>query len=65
MVKFKFFVHCDSWENGGYENDDAVKAQMFDWVEHIWRQKDQRITEMLAEFDETAVDKTPQDQNKM
>lgn len=20
MVKFKFFVHCDSWENGGYEN---------------------------------------------
>ena len=20
MVKFKFFVHCDGWENGGYEN---------------------------------------------
>ena len=46
-------------QNGGYENDDAVKAQMFDWVEQIWRQKDQRITEMLAEFDDTAVDKTP------
>ena len=44
-------------QNGGYENDDAVKAQMFDWVEQIWRQKDQRITEMLAEFDDTAVDK--------
>ena len=20
MVKFKFFVHCASWSNGGYEN---------------------------------------------
>lgn len=20
MVKFKFFVHCDGWINGGYEN---------------------------------------------
>ena len=41
-------------QNGGYENDEAVKAQMFDWVEDIWQQKDQRITDMLAEFNETA-----------
>ena len=20
MVKFKFFVHCSGWSNGGYEN---------------------------------------------
>ena len=38
-------------QNGGYENDDAIKAQMFEWVEQIWRQKDQRITKMLADFE--------------
>ncbi|MBP2280059.1 1-acyl-sn-glycerol-3-phosphate acyltransferase [Psychrobacter sp. PL19] len=38
-------------QNGGYENDEPIKAQMFEWVEQIWRQKDQRITNMLAEFD--------------
>ncbi|MEC5209362.1 1-acyl-sn-glycerol-3-phosphate acyltransferase [Psychrobacter sp. PL15] len=38
-------------QNGGYENDEPIKAQMFEWVEQIWRQKDQRITSMLAEFD--------------
>ncbi|WP_367103589.1 acyltransferase [uncultured Psychrobacter sp.] len=37
-------------KNGGYENDEAVKAQMFDWVEQAWQQKDQRIDDMLAEF---------------
>jgi len=38
-------------QDGGYENDETVKAQMFEWVEQIWRQKDQRITKMLAEFE--------------
>jgi 1-acyl-sn-glycerol-3-phosphate acyltransferase len=38
-------------QNGGYESDEAIKAQMFDWVEQVWQQKDQLITEMLAEFD--------------
>lgn len=38
-------------QNGGYENDEAVKKQMFDWVEQIWYNKDQRITEMLADFE--------------
>ena len=31
MVKFKFFVHCAGWENGGYENthfaDTATDAK--------------------------------------
>lgn len=45
-------------KNGGYENDEAVKAQMFDWVEQIWREKDQRITDMLADFE-----KNPESQN--
>lgn len=38
-------------QNGGYENDETVKAQMFAWVEQIWREKDQLITDMLAEFE--------------
>ncbi|MDE4455048.1 MULTISPECIES: acyltransferase [unclassified Psychrobacter] len=46
-----------SIQNGGYENDEATKAQMFDWIEQIWRQKDQRIADMLAEFETEAVDK--------
>ena len=38
-------------QNGGYENDEVIKAQVFDWVEQIWQQKDQLITKMLAEFE--------------
>ena len=37
-------------QNGGYENDAVVKAQMFEWIEQIWREKDQLITDMLADF---------------
>ncbi|MDN3452601.1 MULTISPECIES: acyltransferase [unclassified Psychrobacter] len=40
----------ESIKQGGYEDDDDIKMQMFDWVEQIWRQKDERITTMLAEF---------------
>lgn len=40
----------ESIKQGGYEDDDDTKAQMFNWVEQIWRQKDERITTMLAEF---------------
>ena len=38
-------------KNGGYENDEAIKSQMFDWVEKIWQQKDQRISAMLTDFE--------------
>jgi len=41
-----------SLQDGGYEKDSATKEQMFAWVEHLWRQKDERITSMLAEFEE-------------
>ena len=40
-----------SVQNGGYETDEAIKADMFDWVEQVWQQKDQLITKMLAEFE--------------
>ncbi|MCG3842601.1 acyltransferase [Psychrobacter sp. Ps1] len=41
----------ESIKQGGYENDEDTKAQMFDWVEQVWRQKDERISTMLADFE--------------
>jgi len=41
----------ESIKQGGYENDENTKAQMFDWVEQVWHQKDERITTMLADFE--------------
>lgn len=38
-------------EDGGYENDEAIKAQMFAWLEDIWQQKDNLITTMIADFE--------------
>lgn len=26
MVRFKFFVHCTGWKNGGYENTHFAKT---------------------------------------
>lgn len=40
-----------SIKNGGYEDDEATKEQMFAWVEQLWQQKDARIAAMLAEFE--------------
>ena len=39
-------------QNGGYEDDAAIKAQMFNWVEQIWENKDARIDEILSGFEE-------------
>ena len=39
-------------QNGGYESDADVKAQMFEWLDAAWQQKDKRITAMLADFEE-------------
>ncbi len=39
-------------QNGGYENDEAVKTQMFDWVAQLWQDKDARIDEMMAGFED-------------
>ncbi|MGO2387357.1 MAG: acyltransferase [Psychrobacter sp.] len=41
----------ESIKQGGYENDEDTKAQMFDWVEQVWHQKDERISTMLADFE--------------
>lgn len=38
-------------ENGSYEDDEDIKAQTFAWLDEVWRQKDERITQMLAEFE--------------
>ncbi|WP_367109750.1 acyltransferase [uncultured Psychrobacter sp.] len=40
-----------SIQQGGYEKDETIKAQMFDWVAGIWQQKDNLIDKMLADFD--------------
>lgn len=38
-------------QNGGYQDDEAIKKQMFDWIDDIWQQKDHLIDEMLADFE--------------
>ena len=38
--------------NGGYEEEDnTIKTQIFDWIDHAWQQKDKLIDEMLADFE--------------
>ena len=37
--------------DGGYEKDEAIKAEMFDWIDEAWQKKDKLISKMLAEFD--------------
>ncbi len=37
-------------EQGGYEQNEATKQAMFAWLDHIWREKDDRISQMLSEF---------------
>ena len=44
-----------SVEEGNYENDDAIKAELFDWLADIWQQKDQRMSAMLADFEATSA----------
>lgn len=39
-------------QNGAYEKDEDIKAQMFDWIDEAWQQKDKLIDKMLAEFDD-------------
>lgn len=45
-------------KNGGYENNEDIKAQMFDWLEQAWQQKDERISTMLAEFEPSGTEPT-------
>lgn len=27
MVRFKFFVHCNGWKSGGYENSQFAESE--------------------------------------
>ena len=40
-----------SIQNGSYEDNEDIKAQLYDWIDQAWQQKNKRIDEMLADFD--------------
>lgn len=37
-------------KNGEYEHDNAVKNELFAWLDEIWQAKDERIQAMLDDF---------------
>jgi len=37
-------------EEGDYNNDDAMKQTMYAWLDEIWRNKDEQISRMKADF---------------
>lgn len=37
-------------KNGEYEHDNAVKNELFAWLDEIWQAKDERIQTMLDDF---------------
>lgn len=39
-------------QNGNYESDTTTKEQFFAWIDKTWQQKDQRIADMLADFED-------------
>ena len=49
MVKFKFFVHCKGWKEGGYYNthfaqDEAdAKRRVAEWNKQYERNPDNRV----------------------
>ncbi len=42
-------------QDGGYEKDESIKTQMFDWIDEVWQQKDTLIEEMLIDFETNPV----------
>ncbi len=42
-----------SVEEGNFEYDEAIKAQLFTWLDDAWQKKDQLMTDMLADFDKS------------
>ncbi len=40
-----------SMQNGDYQKDETVKEAFFDWIADAWEQKDHRIADMLADFE--------------
>lgn len=47
MVKFKFFVHCSGWANGGYENTHFAESK---------GQAKKAIAKRNAHYEESGVD---------
>ena len=48
LVDVKTF-EIEPWALGGdYQNDDAFRARFQAWMSTLWREKDERITELLA-----------------
>lgn len=41
----------DAIEEGDYNNDDAMKQTMYAWLDELWKEKDELITRMKADFD--------------
>ena len=39
-------------ESGSYDTDEDIKAQLYEWLDEAWQQKDKRIAQMLADFEE-------------
>ena len=39
-------------KEGKYDNDEAVKAELFDFLDEVWTIKDERIGQMISKFDD-------------
>ena len=50
MVKFKFFVHCDSWVGGGYENTHfARNSKEAEQIVKEWNKNGNRVDLLCVE----------------
>jgi hypothetical protein len=50
MVRFKFFVHCTGWKDGGYENTHfAHTATEAKRIVDNWNANGQRVTLLSVE----------------
>ena len=45
-------------QSNDYQTSTAIKEQFFAWVDKAWQAKDQRITEMLADFEKNPENDT-------
>ena len=56
MFKLRFFVHCDSWKDGGYENVHYFKTEteVEDWLKR--HPKCKKLSLEVVTFDEFAED---------
>ena len=49
MVKFKFFVHCNSWVGGGYENTHFARdSKEAEQTVKEWNEQDGHRVDLLS-----------------